>query len=233
MTTFLYAIAMVVGTFIVAHRIKDRHLRKRQELATHLGLRFEKFFMGMPDDVSGFDARPRVAAKGGSTERMSLFRLLPISESCLITGEANGLTVEVGGGKLRTKGRHTSVSAYFREPFAVDLRIGSKSLKWLGRLAGDQFITTGDDTFDRRVMVQGTSAAAVLPVVRDGDVQHAIYEALDSEGAFWVNDRGVHIEVGGAVHDPNRIRPMLETVTRTALAIEAARRRAAPSSGRL
>jgi hypothetical protein len=211
---FLFVVVMFVGAFIAGHRLKSRTLRKRKALASALGLKFEQFFMGIAD---GADGRAR------SQPGASIFRLLPFATTCRVTGEVNGVRVAVGTGKYVRKGNHTGLAAYFREPLNLELHVVRRAPE--ERVMDEEFIHTGVDKFDRKVLVQGEPEPAVKSLLTDREVQRVIIEIVDAEGTPTVDDEGVFVDLGGFQNDAAKVRSVLERLTRAVQVIEAAHRR--------
>jgi hypothetical protein len=224
---FLFVVVMFAGAFIVGHQLKQRELRKRKELARQLGLKFEQFFMGTVDDGK-HGARDVPAAP--------VFRLLPFAVTCQLTGEISGVRVRVGNAASGRRGsgtpRRTSLDAYFRQPLALELHVMPQGLENPGRLMGENFIRTGDEAFDRRVLVQGRSESEIVPLLRDPEVQNIITDLFHVEGAPRVDDHGAHVELVSFANDPAKLRPLFDKLTRAVQVIEAARLRSTRFSSR-
>jgi hypothetical protein len=223
MSGVLIWLAMVAAALVVAQRLSARRWRKMQDLAAHLGLGFEGYFLGARETPGhSFGGRP---SRRGRADGSSWLRLLPMTRTCVVRGQANGVDVEIGPAPYRSsrKSNDTGVSAWFRQPLGFGLHIAEENfIDRLGRVAGAQDIKSGNESFDRRFVVKGTSESEVLSLVRRPDVQQAIVDAFAAGFQTVIDDKGVHITLPGFRSDPQEIRPVLEVVTRTARVLDGA-----------
>jgi hypothetical protein len=149
---------------------------------------------------------------------------LPIAHSWDIEGRLHGVSVRIFPANVGKTGNHTGLTARFRTPLAIGLDLSAQTaLDWLSKVAGVQDLRTGNEAFDRRVMIRAKSEAPALALLRSPAVHQPLLEAFGINDLTRVDDYGVHAILHGVRTDPQEIRTLFDLLIRASMAIDSAR----------
>lgn len=129
----------------------------------------------------------------------------------------------VSRGTAGHKSAHTRVSSSYTAALPHEFALEPRG--WLLALQtafGKQDVKIGDEAFDREFVVQGADPRAVRALLSDANIRAHILEQAKSEPALTVSHGQVVIENNGMITKSAALRSMLEAVTCTAEALDAA-----------
>lgn len=115
------------------------------------------------------------------------------------------------------------VSGRHPMPLSVGLYVASRTaFDNIASRVGVQDLRTGNERFDREVVIQGNAPAEITALFSQPEVQQAVLDVFQTRMST-IDDDGVHGRLDDDGADPAAIRPMLDAVTRAVLAIDNAR----------
>jgi hypothetical protein len=215
----VYVGGFALVAVIVRQRVRARRARLAA-MALQLGLTCTYHdWLGAP-----MGTPPRAGRRSGAKSRPGGLQALGglfFPGSWEMAGHVNGRDVRIGQAPGRELRR---VQARFRTSLNLGLRIASQqALDRLGRLVGQQDLSCGDAGIDARLVIQGRSVDDVAALVGRRPVHDALRQVADLDPTVVVDDEGVSVfRTQAALSDADAVRSMLDRLTRTADALEAA-----------
>jgi hypothetical protein len=204
MRTFVFVLVMAVAVLLFGHWRNARRRAELQALAAAFGLTFERAVLGVLDDGGR-------AGGAGPPSAPPLLRVLPGMETSSVSGTYNGVAVRL---HRRSRGARMVVSGRHPMPLSVGLYVASRTaFDNIASRVGVQDLRTGNERFDREVVIQGNAPAEITALFSQPEVQQAVLDVFQTRMST-IDDDGA---------DPAAIRPMLDAVTRAVLAIDNAR----------
>ena len=145
-----------------------------------------------------------------------------------MSGKYNGVAVRIYGKKV-SSGEDSSSESTFIDATAncrtkCELMITRETTlsRIGGALFGLQDISTGNADLDRRVVVKGVPTHVVERIVGNPRLQQEVISLFEREGMIHVDLHGAHYRQSRVFRDEQALRPLLESLTRTASALQEA-----------
>jgi hypothetical protein len=144
-----------------------------------------------------------------------------------ITGKYNGVPVRIYGKRVSGTERSSEstfvdATANCRTRFELMITRQTTLSRLGGAVLGLQDVLTGNEELDRRIVVKGVPAHVVKRVMENPRLQREVARLFEHEGLIHVDLNGTHFRRSKSFTDEHSLRPLLDSMTRTASALEEA-----------
>lgn len=144
-----------------------------------------------------------------------------------MSGRYNRVPVRIygkkaSGSKSNTELKCIDATANCRTKFELLITRETLLSRVGGAVFGLQDVPTGNDDLDRSIVVKGVPSHVVKRVVDHQKLQREVARLFEHDGLIYVDLHGVHYRQARSFADEQALRPLLESMTRTASALEEA-----------
>jgi hypothetical protein len=215
---------LLAVAFYVAVRLRARRFQRMRHLAGQLGLRCADPHLGTVAGETGPPAVTRSRQEPAGRAVLALLKAMPASHDFKVEGRFDGVAVRVFFDMVTRHVRATGLRASFERPLGVGLRIVQPPA------FGDvppAMVRSGVAALDAHALAEGSDAVAVQRLLGDVQVQQALARLFETTDLVFVDDEGVQSRLRGEPADAEQVRPALARMAAAALALQAARARAA------
>ena len=144
-----------------------------------------------------------------------------------MNGRVNARPVRICG-KRNSRSENNSESTFIDVPancarkFQLVITRETGMSRLANSLLGLEDIATGNAELDQRVVVKGVPVETVERVMRNGELQRELVRLFDHDGVIDVDFKGTRYRSARLPADEQRLRSLLDALTRTASALERA-----------
>jgi hypothetical protein len=192
---FIIFLVVLPLSLYLGHRRNETNKRKLRDVALKLGLQYSENAPAGPsldaltirsNDPAQTQQRLRRLEKGGV-----LARALQTMAPAAVTGKYNGCAVDIRT-QRRDKKTYTVFTAWFTAPLGLGLKVSPNSFlqRDLG-FGGKSRIESGDDAFDRKVLVKGADEMKVKYLVKRPEVRKALLDLYSAQSDTMIDDSSI------------------------------------------
>ncbi len=215
----IFIFVLIVPLIVYLTLRRQRVIKeKMREIARILGLQYSDGSSPFPQSQSS-PAQPGQQKSGAALAPGGfLSNFIGSLTPWRLSGNFKSLPVEIysitrGSGK--SSQIYTVIKAIFSPPLTAGLQISTEGFfNRIGKsLFSTQDIQTGDETFDKRVMIKGNSEPVVKSLLSSPALRQTILKAFDTLNDLSIDDTGAVFEERGVNPDAERYRSILELLT--------------------
>jgi hypothetical protein len=215
----LIFMAVFIGSmYLTARRTKARR-QKMKQIALQLGLQYREqsdFLPSLNSASAGTgrgQQRVRQLQQGGTLGGILSFLVQPA-----ISGKYGGWPVDI-----RTVNENKTVFTKFRldfgRPLGLGLRIGANGFFQRDLFGGSPRIESGNEEFDKKVLVRGRDELKVKFLVKRPETQRALLDAYRAFSDIVIDDEGITCKMRGSVDTYQKYQAILNALATVATRI--------------
>ena len=212
----LIMLAVFIGSMYLASRRAKARQQKMKQIALQLGLQYQEpsdwrssLNIGKGRHGQQQRAQQRVQQLQSSG---TLARALSFLSSPTITGKYNGWPVDI-----RAVNENKTVFTKFRigfgRPLGLGLRIGPNSFFQRDLFGGNPRVESGNEEFDKKVLVRGGDELKVKFLIKRPETQRALLDAYRAFSDIAIDDEGISCKLRGFVDEYQKYQAVLAALT--------------------
>lgn len=215
----IFLVVMPLSLYL-NYRKNESNRKKLKDVALKLGLQYSEKAPAGPS----LDA-PAISGDDPARARQRLDRLdvggvlskvLSLTAPAAVTGKYNGFEVDIRS-QRRDKKTYTVFTVSFPAPLGLGLKITPNSFfrRDLG-FGGKPRVESGDDEFDKRVLIKGTDDMRIKYLVKRPEVRKALLDAYQAQSDTIIDDNALVCRVQKDLKDYLAYQKVLALLTATA-----------------
>ncbi len=217
----VFLAVFAVSLYFGIQRSKARK-QKLKQIAMRLGLQYQ--------EKSDWQASPAAAPTAGGQQQQAqqrarqlqqngtLAKVMSLLSTAAITGSYNGWPVDIRTVN-ENKTSYTKFRLDFGRPLGLGLRVSANSFFQRDLFGGSPRIESGNEEFDKKVLVRGSNELKVKFLVKRPETQRALLDAYRAYSEIAVDDEGISCKLRGFVDDYQRYQAILTALTAVAAAL--------------
>jgi hypothetical protein len=211
--------------FYLSYRSQKKQKEAFKAIGLKLGLQFvespayqqlQKQMQSNPSYAAKYGQLSRRPGSGSSGGPGLLKLVLSAMTPPGLAGKYNGSEVRINLVK-KDKQTRTEFKAFFSAPLDLGLKINPNSILFRNLSFGskEQSISTGNQAFDRKIMVKGRDPLKVKYLLTF-EVQRTLVELFSSHPGTSIDDSGITISVNGFMYQTDEYKIILNRLTAVA-----------------